>query len=550
MMQSVKADPQLLIITRDEGLLRQVETTLGKMSMPYAHVADPRMIRDFLTSETTEIALVDTRIGMELVEQVCIDIRKVAGPDRLAILVVVGEEMGDAALTSLLFAGADGLVGHSLKPLSFKARIRAHLSRIAAAKKLALRVHDSEVLIDVTSRLVGSADILDNLYDVAVLIAKELDVNRCSVVLVRPQGDFGLVVASSDDPELRSLAINLKRYPEIARAVERGQPLIIDDILNSELLAQVLPSMRQVGISSVALFPIARQGEVLGVIFLRFSDRRAEFEEREMVFCQTVANAASIALRNAEILELLKAKTREIEKVQTEARDQLRSLKQYEEFFLGALDGMVALDQSGRIVFSNPKASELIGVDAALMKGTLFADFLIPEEKGAFETLLDEFVRGEARRSMDFSVSENRKPRRVMAISAGSLFGEKGMMLLTMRDVTEARLTQQQLAEAQRRLVQSEKRAAMAELAGATAHELNQPLTSVMTTLAMLRRLLAGMDREQHILSTMEQESERMAAIIRRMTKITNYSTKSYVGEAKIIDLENACLSDPEEDEN
>jgi PAS domain S-box-containing protein len=267
------------------------------------------------------------------------------------------------------------------------------------------------------------------------------------------------------------------------------------------------------------------------------------------VFCRTVANAAAIALRNAEILELLRARTREIVKVQTEAEDRVSSLKQYEEFFVGAIDGMMALEQSGRIVFANPKACDLLEVNAAEVTGRSFSEYLPDGEQQQFAVLLDEFVRGEAGERADFCLERDQSKEQIISISAGSLFGEKGMMLLTLRDVTDERLTERRLADAQRRLIHTEKRAAMAQLAGATAHELNQPLTSILASLAMLRRLITGDGREHRIIDTMEQESERMAAIIRRMTKITNYTTTPYVGGAKIIDLNSACPEDPTEDD-
>ncbi|MCP4677757.1 MAG: PAS domain S-box protein [Deltaproteobacteria bacterium] len=535
----------MLFVTQDSTLVGQVNDLIKGMGLTLQTPAEGFNVDELLDAEPPEIALVDTSIGTGEAKRICVDLRAKAGTDALAILVVV-DEMEDEPLSDLLACGVDGLLSRSLKPLSFKARISAHLARIITGRTLALRVHDSEVLIDITSRLVGSADILDSLYDVAALIADELMVDRCSVVLVRPQRDFGLVVASSDNPDLRSLAINLKRYPEIASVVDNGKPLIIDDIASSTLLEQVLPSLKGAGVASVALFPITRMDEALGVIFLRFIEKRSAFEEREIVFCQTVANAASIALRNAEILELLKAKTREVEKVQTEVRDRLRILKRYEDFFIGALDGMVVLEQTGKIVFVNPMAAGMMAADAPSLVDRPFAELIVQEEKQEFDRLLDEFVRGEARRSVDFHLLQAANTGSVVSISAGSLFGEEGMMLLTMRDVTDERAMERRLIDAQQRLVQGEKQAAMAQLAGTAAHELNQPLTSVMTSLALLRRIIASDDASQHkIITTLEQESERMASIIRRLTKITNYTLKDYVGEAKIIDLDTACADEP-----
>ena len=105
------------------------------------------------------------------------------------------------------------------------------------------------------------------------------------------------------------------------------------------------------------------------------------------------------------------------------------------------------------------------------------------------------------------------------------------------------------LAEAQEQLLESERKGAMMEVAGAAAHELNQPLTSVMTTTAMLRRMIdGGDDGARRLLETLEQEAERMAGIIRRLGELTEYSTKAYVGKARIIDLDPTADSDGSEE--
>jgi signal transduction histidine kinase len=90
----------------------------------------------------------------------------------------------------------------------------------------------------------------------------------------------------------------------------------------------------------------------------------------------------------------------------------------------------------------------------------------------------------------------------------------------------------------------------VAELAGAAAHELNQPLTSVIGYAALLRRQLA--DSPQHLasLQIISDEAERMAEIVRKVGRITKYETKSYVGGAKILDLEKASGAEPGAKEN
>jgi PAS domain S-box-containing protein len=418
------------------------------------------------------------------------------------------------------------------------------------AVEMARAARDSTLLIEITSRLVGSGDILDSLYGVARLLSDELDVDRCSVVLVRPQRDYGFVIASSDDPKVRSLPIDLKRYPEIDLAVAGGEPIVIDDVASSALLEHVLPSLRTAHVTSVALFPIAKDGETVGVIFLRFSGKREKFLEREQAFCRTVADATAIALRNAEVMEHLKARTMEMQKVQIETLSQLRSLRKYRDFFMGAVDGMAVLDGNGAVLFANPEAAALICIAETEMHGKPFAQCLDAADGERFEGLLADFREDRARRGVDLRTRPDCGPQRVLSVAAGSLFGEKGMVLLTMRDVTEERAMARRLTEAQERLIASEKQAAMVELAGAAAHEINQPLTSIMASLSMLRRVYDGGEAAERIVSTLEQESERMAAIVRRLGRITQYTTKSYVGEARIIDLEKACAGGPDEGED
>jgi signal transduction histidine kinase len=101
------------------------------------------------------------------------------------------------------------------------------------------------------------------------------------------------------------------------------------------------------------------------------------------------------------------------------------------------------------------------------------------------------------------------------------------------------------LSEAQEELRAREKQALIAELAGAAAHELNQPLTSVLGYAELIRRRADDEPQVQKAASTILTEAERMAEIVRKIGRITRYETKSYVGSSKILDLERSSEEDP-----
>src|SRR5208283_4878081 len=90
-------------------------------------------------------------------------------------------------------------------------------------------------------------------------------------------------------------------------------------------------------------------------------------------------------------------------------------------------------------------------------------------------------------------------------------------------------------------ILAQERQAIVAELAGAAAHELNQPLTSVMAYAELLKRRLEPETGPYSAAEVIFNEAERMAEIVRKIGKITKYETKSYVGRARILDLDRSA---------
>ena len=117
-----------------------------------------------------------------------------------------------------------------------------------------------------------------------------------------------------------------------------------------------------------------------------------------------------------------------------------------------------------------------------------------------------------------------------VSISAALVFDDAGREIATVgifSDLRERLRMEERLATAQEKLAVSEKQAVAIELAGAAAHELNQPLTSVMGYAQMLLRKLGAGDALVPHVQTILDEAERMAAIVRQLGSLTRYETKS-----------------------
>jgi PAS domain S-box-containing protein len=113
-------------------------------------------------------------------------------------------------------------------------------------------------------------------------------------------------------------------------------------------------------------------------------------------------------------------------------------------------------------------------------------------------------------------------------------------ILLFLRDLRLQVKLEERLAHAQAQLENGSRPVLLAELAGTAAHELNQPLTSIMGYADLLRRHIADGSPDAAALDVVVREAERMADIVRKIGRVNRYETKTYVGESRIVDLDRA----------
>ena len=108
-------------------------------------------------------------------------------------------------------------------------------------------------------------------------------------------------------------------------------------------------------------------------------------------------------------------------------------------------------------------------------------------------------------------------------------------------DIRERLRMEERLAQFQQRLALSEKQTIVAELAGAAAHELNQPLTAIQGYAELLQRRAETDSPVARAAGVILCEAERMAEIVRKIGNITRYETKPYVGGTTILDIDRAA---------
>ncbi|HEX8950391.1 MAG TPA: PAS domain S-box protein, partial [Polyangia bacterium] len=187
----------------------------------------------------------------------------------------------------------------------------------------------------------------------------------------------------------------------------------------------------------------------------------------------------------------------------TEARaleGELRKTSDFLERLIDStVDGIICADMRGNILIFNQGAARLYGYSPSEVVGKIPVWKLYPD--GVARAIMTEL------RSADHGGVGRMEPTRreivtkdgeLVPISlAASIVYEDEREIATVGIVSDLReriKIEQRLAQAQEKLVVTEKQALIAELAGTTAHELNQPLTSVMGYSELLKKKMSPDD--------------------------------------------------------
>lgn len=223
---------------------------------------------------------------------------------------------------------------------------------------------------------------------------------------------------------------------------------------------------------------------------------------------------------------------------------ELRKTKDFLERLIDStVDAIVASDIDGVVVLFNQGAERIMGYAAEDIVGKVHVSQLYPE--GVARNIMRML-----RSSSYGGIGRLEQTRRELLTAHGelvpvnmtaSIVYEEGDEVATVgifSDLRERIRIEQRLLQAQEKLMVSEKQAVVAELAGAAAHELNQPLTSILGYIELIERRMEEDARETRALGVIRSEAERMAEIVKKIGRITRYETKEYVGAASILDLD------------
>lgn len=222
----------------------------------------------------------------------------------------------------------------------------------------------------------------------------------------------------------------------------------------------------------------------------------------------------------------------------------LRAKRLFEDIVTSSPNAVVVADGSGAIQLLNPVAENLTGwrLGDAQRAGLRFADLFADADSTAWlERVHAERRRGEPGRLTNVRAQlrtrqQQRIPILLNAVALGDEHSDGAGTMAILTDIRQLLAMEQELNEARRQVIQSEREATLVALAGATAHHLNQPLTAVLGYVQMLKRRQPELGSNPAILK-IEAAAEQMAAIVREIGRITRFETTDYGHRTRILEL-------------
>jgi len=310
---------------------------------------------------------------------------------------------------------------------------------------------------------------------VARALAELLKPDRLSVVLLDTESnrlavtyDTNAVPARTDDPLLQlALRRGPLAFPRDVReeARRRGVDLGVD----------APPPGSWIGA------PLVAAGRTMGAVSVS-SDRAGALGKPEVTLVSLVLAQGVIALENARLVELLSSAKREWEKT------------------VDAISQAICIvDAHGTVRRANRVFAELIQMPVTAIPGRPWLGLLPP----AWSDPVARAIAEPAATSVEIRAGE-----RALLLTTIPM-AEPGSAVLVFEDQTDRRRLQEQL-------IQSEKMSAIGQLIAGVAHDLNNPLASVVGFSDFLAEAGVPASLEEP-LQVIRQEAERAATIVKNL---------------------------------
>ena len=355
-------------------------------------------------------------------------------------------------------------------------------------------------------------------------------------------------------------------------------PQELCSVLGASFADYAQGSLQQVqnrsGVEDISIFPVPLgvQGEI-GLIVL--GSNQAGFPGKaESLLLSVAANQASIGLQEAKLLSEQKRiaseldrrvaeRTAELAATNEELRKEIverklteerlsqahaqvvRSEQRWRSVFENSAVGVALTNLSGQFIATNPVFQKMVGYTEDELQQLTFLDITDEEDLERNRALVGELLDGR-REQFQIEKQYRRKDGQPVWVSnnvsivPGNDRGPRFLMALS-EDITQRKLSEEALARARSELAKVASITSLGVLTASIAHEVNQPLSGIITNASTCMRMLSAdppnIDGARETVRRTIRDGNRASDVITRLR--TLYSKKEPSPET--LDLNEAA---------
>ena len=214
-----------------------------------------------------------------------------------------------------------------------------------------------------------------------------------------------------------------------------------------------------------------------------------------------------------------------------------KAAEEWQGTFDSVQDQVMILDRDFRIIRVNASAVSFLGLPLERILGQRCFTLMHGTDKPVETCPLAKMIKTKGQEEAELN---DDKTNSWFHVSVAPIFDDKGeitRVVHTVRDITQHKKAEAEAFNARRELLRTERLLRMGELTASLAHELNQPLTSILSNArAALRFLEAGRletDQLREILEDIARDDKRAGDIIRSLRSMV----KPEEGEQEIVSM-------------
>ncbi|MEO7986678.1 MAG: diguanylate cyclase [Gemmatimonadales bacterium] len=298
--------PRILVADDDQALSRTLSWILKENGYDVLTIPGGDLLFEHLEAEPFDLLLLDIMMprvdGLQLLQKVKADARF----KDLPVLMISSMPPEEATVRSLGLGAAD-FIPKPFRVRELLARVKAHLRVGRELNQARAEARSRSEMVDIMQEVTASLKPVE-IYQILVRrVAQGLNISRCSIIIAGPEEHTGTVVAAFENPMLYNLPVDLRRYPEIQRALTNGDVVLVRDITTDPLYTGIrqewMTEGKPVQTRSAIALRFSLKQEPAGVFFLRTTTEDAPLNEHDVTFAEQVIGAAVAALERAYDLE-------------------------------------------------------------------------------------------------------------------------------------------------------------------------------------------------------------------------------------------------------